>query len=86
MFVVFDIENFYPSISFDLFNDAITFANEICPISDDELTIIMQARKSLLFNDKQPWIKKSGQEDFNVPMGYFDGVEVSEIVGIFSFK
>ena len=42
----------------------------------------MHVRKALLFNDK-PWIKKSGNKDFNFPMDCFDGAEVSEIVGTY---
>ena len=41
----------------------------------------MQARKNLLFEDATPWIKKSGDEDFDVPMGCFDGPEICELVG-----
>ena len=43
----------------------------------------MQARKTLLFNDNKPWVKKSGNKDFDPPMGCFDGTEVSEIVGTY---
>ena len=43
----------------------------------------MQARKTLLFNDSKPWLEKSGNKDFNVPMGCFDGAEVCELVGSF---
>ena len=40
----------------------------------------MQERKTLLFNNNEPWVKKSGNKDFDVPMGCFDGAEVSGIV------
>ena len=43
----------------------------------------MQARKTLLFNDNKPWVKKSGNKNFDPPMGCFDGAEVSEIVGTY---
>ena len=43
----------------------------------------MQARKALLFNKNEPWVKKSGNKDFDVPMGCFDGARVSEIVGTY---
>ena len=43
----------------------------------------MQASKNLLFNDSWLWLKKFGSEDFDVPMGCFDGAEVSELVGSF---
>ena len=41
----------------------------------------MQARKTLLFQKGEPWIKKSGTEDFDVLMGCYDGAEVCELVG-----
>ena len=36
-----------------------------------------------LFNENIPWVKKDGSEDFNAPMGCFDGVEVCELRGTF---
>ena len=43
----------------------------------------MQARKTLLFNNNEPWVKKSGNKDFDNPMGCFNGAEASEIVGTY---
>ena len=43
----------------------------------------MQARKTLLFHEGIPWVKRSGNEDFDVPMGSFDGAEVWELLGAF---
>ena len=40
-----------------------------------------QARKTLLFNDSKPWLKKFGNEGFDVAMECFDGAEVRELVG-----
>ena len=36
----------------------------------------------MLFNNKQPCLKKSGNEEFDVPMG-FDGAEVRKLVGVY---
>ena len=47
------------------------------------MLIIMQARRTL-FNDGEPWVKKTGNEKFNVPMGRFDGAEISELMGIYN--
>ena len=55
-FIQFDIENFYPSISRKLFNEAISFAKLHCDINDDDLSIILQSRKTLLFFDNNPWV------------------------------
>ena len=41
----------------------------------------MQARKTLLFNEGIPWVKKEGNQDFDVPMCCFDDAEVCELVG-----
>ena len=68
-FICFDVENFYPSISSNLFKESIEFARQFIHISDDDLSIIMQARKTLLFEGITHLIKKSGDEDFDVPMG-----------------
>ena len=83
---MFDIENFYPSITLELLNNAIKFASEKCTISENDLSIIMQSRQTLLFYDKQPWVKKTGTENFDVPMGCYDGAEVCELVGLLYLK
>ena len=47
------------------------------------MSLINQSLKTLLFNEKIPWFKKDGSEEFDVPMGCFDGTEVCELVGTF---
>ena len=79
-FVNLDVENFYLSISIDLFTDAISYAKTITNIDDHQLSIIMQSRKTLLFNSNEPLVKKTGEENFDVPMGCDDGAEVCELV------
>ena len=86
MFIQFDIENLYPSISRKLFNEAISFAKLYCDINDDDLSIILQSRKTLLFFDNNPWVKRYGNENFDVPMGCFDGAEVCDLVGLYILK
>ena len=75
-FIIFDIESFYPSISPELFNKSIDFANSIGNISDNDLNIIMNTRKTLLFHHEEPWMKKNGEEHFDVPIGCRDGGEM----------
>ena len=58
-FLVFDIESFYPLISLKLLEDAISFSKTVCNISKQDTSIIMQARRTLLFNNGEPWVKKS---------------------------
>jgi hypothetical protein len=62
---------------------AIDYAKKHLVISNEQLGIIMHARKTLLFHESTTWVKKSGEEDFDVPMGCYDGAEVCEIVGTF---
>ena len=46
------------------------------------MVIINYSRKSLLFHENEPWVKKEGDKDFDVTMGSNDGVEISELVGL----
>ena len=64
-FVDFYVESFYPSISENLFQETINFAKDITDISDTELSIVMQARKTFLFYDNMPWVKYSGNEELD---------------------
>ena len=43
----------------------------------------MQSRKTLLFQNGEPWMKKSCDQDFDDPMGCFDGAEVCDTTGLF---
>ena len=78
-FICFDVENFYPSISSNLFKESIEFARQLIQISADDLSIIMQAKK-IFFEGSIPQIKKSGDEEFDVPVGCFDGAEICKLV------
>ena len=72
-----------PSISLNLFQQVIDFAREKVDIADTDISIIMQARKTLLFHDVIPLVKKLSNEDFDMAMGSYDGTEVSELVCAF---
>ena len=43
----------------------------------------MQSRKTLLFQNSESCVKKTGNEDFKVPMGCNDGLKVCELVSSF---
>ena len=81
-FLQFDVKDFYPSISKKLLTDALNFANRNTTINRKDRDIIFHARKSLLFNQGEAWMKKGGIL-FDVTMGAFDGAEVCELVGVF---
>ena len=62
--------------------EVLDFANSYINIPENEKKIINHARKTLLFNKQQAWIKKESGL-FDVTMGTYDGAEVCELVGSF---
>ena len=82
LFIKFDIVDFCPSISKNLIMDSINSANSITTTDDKIIETILHARKSLLFNKNEVWVKKDNP-DFDVTMGSFDGAEVCELVGLY---
>ena len=43
----------------------------------------MQSRNTVVFSDGEPWVKKDDEDNFDVPMGCYDGAEVCELVGTY---
>ena len=82
-FISFDIVDFYPSISENLLDQALSWASNLAIITKDEISIIKHARKSVLFNDGKPWTKKDSNSLFDVTMGSCDEAEICELVGLF---
>ena len=80
---MFGIESFYPSISEELLTNAIYFAKKHTEITDQDISIIMHCRRSILLHNGSPWVKKDNDDKFGVTMGSFDGAEVCELVGLF---
>ena len=64
-FAIFDIKDFYPSISEKLLTNALNFAEEITDICRKDMQIMYHARKSLLLTNEKPWMKIEGSP-FNV--------------------
>ena len=58
-FISFDIVDFYPSISENLLDQALSWASNLADISDEDISIIKHARKSLLFNHGRNTVKVS---------------------------
>ncbi len=50
---------FCPPISENLLDQALSWASNLVIIAKEEISIMKHARKSLLFNDGKPWIKKT---------------------------
>ena len=80
--MIFDIKDFYSSVTKKLLDDSINFARQHVQIKREDFSIIQHARKSLFYNNETPWQKKNINL-FNVAMGSYDGAEVCEIVGLF---
>ena len=57
-FIQLDIAEFNPSITESVLDTAISFARQHTDISNENLRIIKRCRKSLLYNNKEPWKKK----------------------------
>ena len=82
-FISFNIVDFYPSISEQLLDRAISWAKQFTNITDRDVTIIKHTRKSLLFHQNRAWSKRNSDNTFDVTMGSYDGAEVCELIGLF---
>lgn len=82
-FIIFDVVEFYPSISQELLLAALNFASQYNCISDDEKQIIMSSKNSILFHEGKPWGKKDTANLFDITMGSYDGAECCELVGAY---
>ena len=86
-FLIFDIVDFYPSISQELLSKSLKWAKTFTSISDIEYRTIMHARRTLLYDNKNvPWIKREGIKQFDVSMGAYDGAEICELVGLYALN
>ena len=85
-FIQFDIKNFYPSITEEILEEAISFAKSLIDIDDHKIRTIKHCRKSLFFHNNIAWKKKTTTSWFGVFMGSYDGAEVCELVGTFNLS
>ena len=82
-FIQFDIVEFYPSISENFLDKALTWAKLHSDLTDEQINIIKSARSTLLYSKNIPWQKKTTQTTFDVTMGSWDGAEICELVGLY---
>lgn len=68
-----------PSISRELLNFALEFAEVYLNISKDAITIIFNYRKSVLIHENKPWIKNSA-DNYDISVGSLDSAESSDLV------
>ncbi len=87
-FIKFDVVEFYPSITEELVDKAMTFATKYVEIDDEETNIIKHSTKSILVNNNTIWKKKHGPNGslFDVTMGGFHGAELCELVGLYMME
>ena len=65
-----------------MFRKAINWAKQYSKITDDEIDIMIKAKRSLLLDGINLW-KKKGDVDFNIAMGSWDEAESTDIVGLY---
>ena len=83
-FIKLDVAEFYPSITLQLLEKCLKWAENYTAISELEKVIIINARKTFLFYKGEAWVKKcDNNTNFDVPQGCLDGAEVSELVGLY---
>ena len=87
-FLKFDVVSFYPSITEGLLDKALLFGKKYVEIKNDEIKIIKNAAKSVLYSKCDEWIKKEVNKNnnptFDITMGSYHGAEVCELVGLYS--
>ena len=78
---------YYPSISLDLLEKALEFSKKYVTIDEQTTSIIMNSRKTFLYHQDKPYIKKTADVNnnrhFDVPMGSSDSAEICELTGLF---
>ena len=73
----------YFHTSVQLLGRAIDYVKSVTNVTESDIQIIKHARRSLLFSKDNQWVKKNGDEQFDVTMGSYDGAEVCELVGLY---
>lgn len=75
--------DFYPSISRILQLKAVNFARAHTEVNDENIYIIMHAKRTLLFSTGCAWTKCTDLEgSFDVAMGAFDCADICHLVDL----
>ena len=85
-FFKFDVVDFYPSISEELVIRSLKFAGKYTNVPNEDLSLIKNACKSVLYEQGNLWRKKRANNIsslFDVAQGSFMGAELCELVGLF---
>jgi len=67
----------------ELLSEALQFASDYDPKTENERHLILQAKSSILYSYGEPWGKKTSSNLFDVTMGSYDGAESCELVGYY---
>ena len=62
---------------------SIAHAKLYTSITQQQLDIILHARKSLLFSKDKPWEKRNNEPLFEIIMSSYDGAEICELLGLY---
>ena len=62
---------------------ALDYASKFTTITDQDREIVLQAKRSLLYHQNSPWMKRNAENTFDVTMGSYDGVETCELIGLY---
>ena len=79
---MFYIKDVCPSIKEGLLIEALEFEKQNVTINTKDSETMFHARKSLFYNEGEPWIKKQSNH-FDFTMRSYDGAELWELIGIF---
>ena len=74
---------FYSPISETPLEHARDFVTNYVNISDDYHYIILEAKLSLLFNNRNPWQRTNTNTLFNATIGSYNRAETCELIGIY---
>ena len=81
-FLQFDIIEFYPSITINTLNNAHDMVKTCSDISDLDIHIIMECRRSLLVSNESQWTK-TNNPNFDVAMGGYNSASLSDLISLY---
>ncbi len=82
-FITFDVCEFNPTISQELLMKALDYASKFATITDQDREIVLHAKRSMLYHQNSPWMKRNAENTFDVTMGSYDGAETCELIGLY---
>jgi len=85
-FITFDVCGLYLSISEDLQLNALDYASRFTTITQQDQTIIIHAKKSLIYHQSSPWTKKNTNDSFDVTMGSCHGAKMCELIELTALR